>query len=337
MGGEGGPYGERPYDLVLEGGGVKGVGLVGAVVTLAGQGWRPRRIAGVSAGAITGAVLAGLQRAGEEPDRLKEILDTLDMAKFRDEGRLGKLFGMVGNAFDYLLTEGLYKGDYLTGWLEGVLADLGVRTWADLKCAPDPASDAPAAHWYRLVVGVSDLSRRAFVELPWQYDQYQLPADEMPVAQAVRASASLPFFFRPVELACGDGGTATLGDGGLLSKYPIGIFDRTDGKRPRWPTFGVKLSAKEIVAPPQELHGPIGYAVGVIETLITGHDAQHVNDPCSVARTIFVDTLGIPSTRFELREQVRDELYANGVAGATTFLAGWDWTRWLATCKGQAV
>src|SRR4051812_45402184 len=330
MSGEGGPYGDKPYDLVLEGGGVKGVGLVGAVVTLAEQGWRPHRIAGVSAGAITGAVLAGLQRSGEDPGRMADVLDTLDMGKFRDEGRLGKLFGLGGNVCDYLLSEGLYKGDYLTGWLEGVLADLGVRTWGDLKCPPDPESDAPTAHWYRLVVGVSDLSRRTFVELPWQYDQYQLPADEMSVAQAVRASASLPFFFRPVELASGDGGTATLGDGGLLSKYPIGIFDRNDGRPARWPTFGVKLSAKEITAPAEPLHGPVGYAIGVIETLLTGHDAQHVNDPCSVVRTIFVDTLGIPATRFELREEVRDELYANGVAGATTFLAGWDWTRWLA-------
>ena len=33
-------------------------------------------------------------------------------------------------------------------------------------------------------------------------------------------------------------------DGGMLSNFPIEVFDRTDGKPPRWPTFGIKLSAK---------------------------------------------------------------------------------------------
>ena len=33
-------------------------------------------------------------------------------------------------------------------------------------------------------------------------------------------------------------------DGGMLSNFPVGVFDRTDGNPPRWPTFGVKLSAR---------------------------------------------------------------------------------------------
>ncbi len=30
----------------------------------------------------------------------------------------------------------------------------------------------------------------------------------------------------------------------MLSNFPIEVFDRTDGKPPRWPTFGIKLSAR---------------------------------------------------------------------------------------------
>jgi NTE family protein len=57
-------------DLVLEGGGVKGIGLVGAVSTLARAGYTFPRVAGTSAGAVVGAFLVALQRAGEPLERL---------------------------------------------------------------------------------------------------------------------------------------------------------------------------------------------------------------------------------------------------------------------------
>jgi NTE family protein len=45
-------------DLVLEGGGVKGIGLVGAYSALTDAGYAFHRIAGTSAGAIVGALIA---------------------------------------------------------------------------------------------------------------------------------------------------------------------------------------------------------------------------------------------------------------------------------------
>ena len=81
----------------------------------------------------------------------------------------------------------------------------------------------------------SDLSRRRLVRLPWDYPDYGLDPDEMGVADAVRSSASIPFFFEPVTMS-GVGGVSTLVDGALLSTYPVSIFDRDDGRAPRWPT-----------------------------------------------------------------------------------------------------
>ena len=53
---------DRPkVDLVLEGGGVKGIGLVGAVLTLSGSGYVFPRVAGTSAGAIVAALVAALK------------------------------------------------------------------------------------------------------------------------------------------------------------------------------------------------------------------------------------------------------------------------------------
>ena len=53
-------------DLVLEGGGVKGLALVGAIEVLEEHGYRFRRIAGTSAGAIVGALVAGGMPAARE-------------------------------------------------------------------------------------------------------------------------------------------------------------------------------------------------------------------------------------------------------------------------------
>src|SRR5258707_3302653 len=51
-------------DLVLSGGGVKGIGLVGAVVALMEAGYRIGRISGTSAGSLVGAGMAGRAPSG---------------------------------------------------------------------------------------------------------------------------------------------------------------------------------------------------------------------------------------------------------------------------------
>ena len=71
-------------DLVLEGGGVKGIALVGAISVLEERGYQFRRVAGTSAGAIVGSLVAANARAAE----LQEIMRAVDYRGFRD-GRGG--------------------------------------------------------------------------------------------------------------------------------------------------------------------------------------------------------------------------------------------------------
>ena len=52
----------KPTDLVLAGGGVKGIGLVGAVVKLMEAGYRAYRVAGSSAG--SGGLIGGAGSLG---------------------------------------------------------------------------------------------------------------------------------------------------------------------------------------------------------------------------------------------------------------------------------
>ena len=64
----------KPADLVLSGGGVKGIGLVGAVVALMNAGYSAQRVSGTSAGSIVGAVVAAASIGDQlSPEEVKEL------------------------------------------------------------------------------------------------------------------------------------------------------------------------------------------------------------------------------------------------------------------------
>ena len=321
-------------DLVLEGGGVKGIGLVGAYSTLCDADYTFHRIAGSSAGAIVGALIA----AGMEPKELETVMRTVDYGRFQDEGFIDHL-GLVGKGLSILFEKGIYEGRYLHQWLDGLLTSLGKRTFGDLRI-DDPNSSLPPERAYRLVVMTSDVSRGVLVRLPWDYARYGLKADDQLVADAVRASMSIPFFYEPLRFTGHDDAgkevRSYMVDGGMLSNFPIEVFDRTDGKRPRWPTFGIKLSAKPAAAVVQrfEVKGTLGLARAMVGTMTNFHDQMHIDDPSVLARTMFVDTGSVKATDFDLDEPTQDMLFASGRTGADKFLQGWDFDAYVAAFRG---
>jgi NTE family protein len=323
-------------DLVLEGGGVKGTGLAGAITALASaaQPYAFHRVAGTSAGAIVASMLA----AGYDAAEMKTVMTDLDFAQFEDAGGfLGRPFEKVAEILGLLLHEGLFRGEFLHDWIGQVLAKKGVHTWADLKDA-DPGSSLPPAQQYKLVVIVSDVSRGRMLRLPWDYEsQLGVNPDTQPVADAVRASAGIPFFFRPFRMRANPDVTQGHGeilctDGGMLSNFPVAIFDRTDDKPPRWPTFGVKLSARE--APAQASWDPnadsIQLAKSLLGTMQSAHDRVYVDQDSVASRTIFVDTTGYNATDFHLTPADKQKLFDNGQTAGQKFLAKWDWVKWQA-------
>ena len=334
-------YDEKDVDLVLEGGGVKGIGLSGTVATLARAGYSFPRVAGTSAGAVVGAFLVALQRAGEPLERLEDVARTLDYRRLRDRGAVGRAAGPLArivDGFSLAFDGGVFEGDYLRSWVKGALGDLGVRTFGDLR-ADDPGSSLPENQRYSLLVTASDVSRKRFVGLPWDYPLYGLDPDEQEVADAVRASASIPFFFEPVTLRStpteeGDPNVSTLVDGGVLSNFPIAVFDRTDGSPPRWPTFGVRLSMRsDGRVQTTQVRGTVSLALSLVETMVEACDAQHIDDPCVLRRSIFVNTSGISPVDFGITDQQQEQLLLAGHQAAGQFLADWDWQRYLTDCR----
>jgi NTE family protein len=330
----------RRADLVLEGGGVKGIGLAGAVAAVTDAGYTPQRISGTSAGALVGAIAA----AGARGDRLGEITRRLDFRAVADRHGLGRL-PLVGPGLSLLTGAGLYAGEYLLEWITTELAALGVHTWADLRL-DDPA--LPPQQRYSLVVTCSDLTLGQLVRLPWDYrGVYGLDPDTQPVAEAVRASMSIPFLFRPTTLVHGAGGlSSTLVDGGLLSNFPIDSLDRTDGAAPAWPTFGVTITTRPGLGDRVALYRapldswPQPAALRLLEQLLTtmvvGRDQAYLNRPWVAARTIHVDAGGVGLLDFGISRSRTDALYRRGYDAAAAFLSAFDWDAYRERFRSDA-
>lgn len=335
---------ELNADLVLEGGGVKGIGLAGAICVLAEAGYHFPRAAGTSAGAIVAALVAALEKSGRPMAALQEYLSEINYPRFEDSAPshrgLEHLIADFRAASEFMFRSGLYSGGYLNTWLGAKLAECGVQTWSDLAISTDDDPEMSLYPWqqYRAVVHASDITRGMLARLPWDYGNYYgLIADDQEVVLAVRASMSIPFFFVPVQMETKPtkttlpggrlidwpGGTVTLVDGGMLMNFPISAFDRADGKLPRWPTIGIRLSG----APAAQLadvpsHNAIEEADRCLKTMTSEWDRYHV-DQAAADRTIFVRNDGITATQFDLTVEQQRALFLNGAHAATDFIIKW--------------
>ena len=334
-------------DLALEGGGVKGIGLAGAALVLDEAGYSFARVAGTSAGAIAACLIASISNAGKPMTALRTYLGQLEFAKFMPEGKIHQFFdhhgGLAQKTADAaILTHraGLYPGTYLAQWLQPILDELGVRTFADLKIdqSDDPDMSLPPNRRYRLVVHVSDITRGELVQLPWDYAYYGLPADKQDIVGAVRASMSIPFFFEPVTIQANeanidvampdgsvlrqhyDAGTVSWTDGGMLRNFPIGAFDRVDDQPARWPTIGIKLSSLQTRFGATSASGTaLNVAIRALHTMMNEWDRYNIQET-TAARTIFVDNAGLTATQFDLGPDQQNKLFINGVRAATRFI-----------------
>lgn len=315
---------------------MKGIGLGGAVGALMRAGYEFQRVAGTSAGAIAGALVA----AGISEPGLAEAMARLRYERVPDRGLPG--IPILSEGISLLHSGGAYEGDYIHHFVREELEALGVRTFADLR-RTDTGADADLApeRSYKLVVMATDVTHGRLLRLPWDYARLGLDPDEQSVADAVRASISIPLYFDPVVVRHGQTAErVTLVDGGVLSNYPIEIFDRTDLRPPRWPTLGVKVVPGLPAGDPELFPGvvlpalpPVKLLEQVVATAIAGNDQTYLERPCVRRRTIAVDTSAVGIVEFDASAQQRATVIANGVAAAAAFLATWDWEAFQRECR----
>jgi len=322
----------KPCDLVFEGGGVKGIGLAGAFLELYEQDYRPECVAGTSAGAITAALVA----AGYTGQELKElVLKDMHFPLFADRPRL-HLLGPAAQAAELLKHEGLHSGKYFLNWMRERLEAKGKTTFGQFR----DAAAAGTPREYRLQVITSDLTDHSMLVLPRDARTLGIEPNDLPVAEAVRMSMSIPVFFDPVIQANPkDGRKHMLVDGGMLSNYPIWLFDAEAGKVPRFPTFGMLLVAPNQEDPlvphpppaPNQQDGmpsPIGYVKALADTMMQAHDRFYVEQE-NYVRTIPIPTCGVSTTDFDISEPKTLELLDSGQKAARTFLQTWNFPAYV--------
>src|SRR2546426_3096125 len=98
---------EKRVDLVCEGGGVKGIALVGAVAVLEERGFQFQNLAGTSAGAIVATLLA----AGYTAAEISDIIAGQNFDRFMDTTWLDRK-PVMGQGLSILMDEGIYAGKY---------------------------------------------------------------------------------------------------------------------------------------------------------------------------------------------------------------------------------
>jgi len=306
-------------DAVFEGGGVKGIGLVGAVAVAEERGYQWVNVAGTSAGAIVTSLMA----AGYSAAEMKEIMNELDYNKFKDSSLLDRI-PLAGPMASLIFEKGIYEGKFIENWIRGLLRKKGIKTFSDL-ILEEYKDDAQ--YRFKLRVIASDISRGRLLVLPQDIADFGINPDDLDVAAAVRMSMSIPFFYEPVRLRnMKTNQVSYIVDGGLLSNFPVWLFD-TEGATPEWPTFGFKLAEPEAETPHQ-VRGPISLLAALFSTMMEAHDARYIED-AQFIRTIPIPTLGIGTTEFDISREKSEALYQSGRQAAEEFFSTWDFAKYV--------
>lgn len=311
-----------PADAVLSGGGIKVIGLAGAIAAAEEFGYRWESVGGTSGGAIIAALIA----AGYTGRDLGRILQEFDFNILADRYTLSRL-PLLGAMMTLLWRHGLCRGHALEQWLTKMLAARGVRTFGDLRCPGE--TDPRFCH--RLQVVVTDLTRRRLAVLPADLPRYGIDPDRFPVARAVRMSAALPLFYVPVPLTgplAPPTAPSLMVDGGVIANFPVWLFDVPGN--PPWPTFGFRLTEPPQEAPPRR--GLVPFFTELVSTALNAR--EELANAHSNARTIAVPTLGVTTTEFDLSRQRRQELFDAGWQAAASFFASWNFTAYCRQFRG---
>lgn len=303
-------------NAVFEGGGVKGISLAGAVRAAEMNGVRFHRVAGTSSGSIVAALLA----TGYNATEMKEIIET---TPFRSFMQRAPIFNMqiVGPALRLLLKKGLYAGNALEQWVSGLLAAKGVRTFGDLPPG-------------KVRIIASDITNGKLLVLPDDIAEYGIDPARFPVARAIRMSTSIPYFFDPVVLrqplrARKASEESKQGikfsyvvDGGLLSNFPLWLFESEASEANPIPVIGFQMVGKA-EAKRHRITGPFTMFQAMFETMLGAHDERYIEEQKWV-RTIRIPTMGVGTTQFDLKPEQSASLYEAGLTAGQKFFKQWD-------------
>ena len=296
-------------DLVCKGGGIKGIALVGALSCFEEYGYTWKKTAGTSAGAIVASLIA----VGYKADEIRQIMYKIDYKKFADSNKLQSI-PIVGPIASLFYSKGLHSGNYIENFLTEKFELKGKKYFKDIYENGES----------KLKVIATDVTRHKLIVLPDDLVEYNINPLTFEIAKAVRMSISIPFFFNPIILNKKNNPSYIV-DGGLLSNFPIWIFDVNH--KPRWPTFGLNLY-NDTPCATSDSHGLIPYLIDVMETMLATSEEVYFKDSDSI-RIVNIPTLGISSINFDITNDEIVALYNSGYDSAKKFIEKWNFDYYI--------
>lgn len=297
-------------DAVFEGGGMRAIGIVGALRYLELRGYNWGNVAGTSAGAVVATLIA----AGYSAKEIKKMIISTDFKKFLCRNRFEKV-PILGKAIGIIKDKGIYSGEYIERWVNEKLRVKGIKKFKDVSVNGKS----------RLKIVASDITNEKSVVLPDDLSKYGLNPMNFNIARAVRMSIGIPFYFKPVILKS-KGKTSYIVDGGITCNFPISIFD-VDGI-PKRPTIGFKFKVDKLSNSARGKIDPMSFLFDIADTMTRSRENE-IEEEKNKSRTIFIPTNGVESTDFNVDRKESLKLYRMGYRSAKSFLNTWDFKNYI--------
>ena len=301
-------------DLVFEGGGILGLTFVGAYEALIKKGYQVERSAGTSAGSIISSLII----AGYTYTELKHIIATTDFSYFLYKTNLSKI-PIVGKGLSVLINKGIYDIEVVEEWIKELLAKKRIHTFKDVMVGNES----------RLKVVAADITTRKLLIFPDDCLYYGIKPEDFSIAKAVAMSCSIPLFFTPIKMKK-DNIVNYVVDGGLVSTYPIWIFD-VEGT-PRYPTLGLKIKDK-VSCSSQGKTNIACYIKDLVNAAINKEETTYLRDQ-DLVRTVIIDfDNNTHSTDLDISKERIDYLYNCGYESTNEFLKEWNFINYIKRFK----
>ena len=280
-------------NLVLEGGGMKGIAYAGALEVLDSLGISDsiERVAGTSSGAMNGMMYA-LGYSGKE---IRHLNLNTNFGKYNQVG-----FPLIGGLIRVKKTYGYYKTDKLIEDLGKVMAAKGFSpdlTFEELYIAHQSGKNVKLL--YLTGANLTDQKTEVF-----SHETYPT----MQVLDAIRISISIPMYFEAVfmqpdgslvEKNDADSTTKIMVDGGVLDNYPFFVFDTlvtvNSGDNSYYKcnihSLGIKLETdSSMLDIATRTIGKTGDFMGAFSELSSEHLNRRHLGPQQKLQTIFINT-----------------------------------------------
>lgn len=322
-------------NLVFQGGGVKAYAYLGALRELEDAGILPQieRVAGTSAGALLGALVA-MRLSVDEIQQVYQTIDQRQMplglaANVVDrqasatalERELGRLQDSFSSLRRLVTRFGLHSLEYGLAWMQETFA----RYCGNGRCTFAQFRDLGFRDLHIVTTNISQHAIEVFC------------ADATPdvaVVDALLISQTIPLYFEALRFDGRHFGRGShYADGGILLNYPIEVFDnpryavnnRWFVNGVNWETLGCRLyTPADCPKNTQPITNVVAYIQHLFEAMVAAQEVAFESDLADQRRTINISNCCVRSTDFSVQPTPENaqfrKLVGSGRAAAQAYL-----------------